>query len=60
MKKLLSILLVAVMLVTCMTVTAFAAKAGDTVEINFTASNPGAAVFGVSRAVCGRSDLQLA
>lgn len=46
MKKLLSILLVAVMLVTCMTVTAFAAKAGDTVEINFTASNPGAAVFG--------------
>jgi len=46
MKKVLTLLLVAVMLVTCMAVTAFAAEAGDTIEIAFTASNPGAAVFG--------------
>ena len=46
MKKVLTLLLVAVMLVTCMTVAAFAAEAGDTVSIAFTASNPGAAVFG--------------
>lgn len=38
MKKTISLLLVAVLLVTCMTVTAFAAKAGETVTVTMTAT----------------------
>lgn len=40
MKKL-SCLLVIVILLTCLPLTVFAAKAGDTVTVNFTADNPG-------------------
>ncbi len=47
MKKILSIMFVALMLVSCMTVTAFASEVGETVTVSFkTSGNPGFAYYG--------------